>query len=127
MSINSRLTLALLLTLAAGVERTEGQDRKAAAESLWNQAVAAKGGRVTLESVRNLVVTERTTYTRTRLREYDPGFTRQRLYVFPSKLWQFVDHRPGKLGFTLSVLDLEHPVLWSVSGPFPASQGTIDG
>jgi hypothetical protein len=70
-------------------------------------------------------VTERTTYSRnTRV---DPGFTRQRLYVLPARLWEFVDHRPGKLGFGVQSFDLERRVGWSSAGPLPDRQGLVDG
>jgi hypothetical protein len=119
-----RLTVVLLITAVASVTNAERQDRTTA-RMLWDLAIEAKGGRATLESVSNLLVTERTIYTRNT--QIDPGYVRQRLYALPARLWTFVDHRPGMLGFGLSVLDLERPVLWRTDGPFPADQGTIDG
>ncbi|MGB7217660.1 MAG: hypothetical protein WBD07_02530 [Vicinamibacterales bacterium] len=121
-----RLPFTLLFAaVLAGAPTTAAPGQRADAEALWNQAVAAKGGRARLEAVRNLVVTERTVYSRnTRV---DPGFMRQRLYVLPARLWEFVDHRPGILGFGLQIVDLDQRVGWSAAGPLPAREGIFDG
>jgi hypothetical protein len=128
MNLGLRLTLAFLLAAAvAGISPAAAPDQRADAEALWNQAVAAKGGRDRLEAVRNLVVTERTTYTKSTRADMTTGFTRQRLYVFPARLWEFVDERPGKLGFHMQSFDLEQRVGWSGAGRLPDRQGIIDG
>src|SRR5262245_24840498 len=122
--MKNNLMLALLVMLVATATSTATQNEKAAADALWIQALSAKGGLAKLEQVRNFVVTEKTTYSDNKL---DPGFTRQRLYALPSRIWEFVDHRPGQLGFGLGVvLDLENPVQWTSNGAIEARQEIMD-
>ncbi|OFV91668.1 MAG: hypothetical protein A3G76_03940 [Acidobacteria bacterium RIFCSPLOWO2_12_FULL_65_11] len=125
MTVSPRLTIALLFSAAAaGASATAGPDQNVEAAMLWNQAVAAKGGRAKLEAVRNLVVTERTIYAPGN--RLDPGFTRQRLYVFPARLWVFFDHQPGTLGNGFQVFDLEQPVGWNDVGRLPDRKTLVD-
>src|SRR5262249_44102571 len=122
-----RFTLALLVAAAiAGNSTTAAPNQSAAAEALWNQSIVAKGGRARLKAVRNLVVTERTTYTGSQRSEMTTGFTRQRLYAFPARLWEFVDERPGKLGFHVQSFDIEQRLGWSGAGRLPDRQSLVD-
>jgi hypothetical protein len=61
---------------------------------LWEQAIAAKGGREQLRTVRNLVVTHR-------------GDKAVSLYVFPYKLWQWNDDRETPIGLAVTMLNLQ--------------------
>lgn len=127
MAVSPRLTLALLIAAAAVAPTAAGPDQKADAEALWKQAITAKGGRVRLEAVRNLVVTERTIYNRSPRPDMTTGLTRQRLYVLPAQLWEFVDERPGRLGSSLTIFDVERLSGWSSTGRLTDGQGLADG
>jgi hypothetical protein len=90
------------------------------AQTLWDQAVAAKGGRTRLRAVRSLVTTSVLTSYR------DPSFrvATQRLYVFPSKRWQLVEFRPGNRRSTMMVFDLDRRIRFNeTGGPLPWTSG----
>ena len=127
MTVSLRHTLALLLAAVALAPTAASPDQKADAEALWNQAIASKGGRTRLEAVQSLIVTERTEYNRSPRPDMTTGFTRQRLYVFPARLWEFVDERPGRLGSSLTVFDVEQLSGWSSTGRLTDGQGLADG
>ena len=63
------------------------------AHVLWEQAIAAKGGRKRLYAVRNLLERhERNSYVA--------------LFVFPDKVWQWSDVRPTPLGLAIEMQNL---------------------
>lgn len=121
--------VAVLLAASVGVSSTAGQHQRADAEALWSQAVAAKGGRAKLETVRNLVVT----WTAKPARPARPEVSSrariigQRLYVFPGRFWEFTDARPSILGVSQRIYDLERADGWGpVASPI-RGQGFDDG
>src|SRR5712692_9236817 len=71
------------------------------ARRLWEQAIAAKGGRERLSAVRNVVVSH-------------GGHWNVTLYVFPNKLWQWSDDRPTWLGLSVEMHNLERRVAYFV-------------
>ncbi len=97
------------------IEAQEGSRQEA--ERLWEQAIAAKGGRARLRGVRNLVVTKRATYwlnmfQRAQLHE-------EEFYVFPNKTWAWDDQRPSVFGLYVSMANLERNLFYSVSSDNP--------
>lgn len=72
-------------------QRTGSQEE---AQRLWEQAITAKGGRERLYAVRNMVVSWR-------------GNKHVDLYVFPSKLWRWMDDRPSPIGLAVEMHNLE--------------------
>lgn len=79
---------------------TSLDDNRREAERLWELAIAAKGGRERLYSVKNLQVSirEKVRYLIRRL-----PFIVEGLYVFPGKSWEWDDQRPAIFGFSVIV------------------------
>lgn len=71
---------------------------------LWEQAIAAKGGRERLYGVQNLV-------------EFYPdkrslGVYMVGLYVFPKRFWRWTDDRPTPLGVYVEMINLERDLAY---------------
>ena len=107
--IRSAILFLCLLSLATVTLSSPGkeQDNESKARLLWEQAIAAKGGREKLYGVRSLVVS----YTET-VRNFlgivvHRGDVEQ-LYVFPDKSWAWDDGLPPPFHRTIRSLDIEH-------------------
>jgi hypothetical protein len=90
------------LTLLAGARARAGQDPQPTSESqkwarlLWEQAIAAKGGREHLDRVQSLAIFDHTEHGKfSRKGGLAFGVT---LWVFPDKMWTWSDLRPSPLG-----------------------------
>src|SRR5882724_1387241 len=83
------------------------------AQRLWEQAIAAKGGRERLYAVRNLVVF------------HGEGKRDVALYVFLNKLWQRTDFRPTPLGLWVEMHNLERNLSYTINhaDPVPRNEG----
>jgi hypothetical protein len=80
---------------AGAAQGTPGQASSAQeARRLWELALAAKGGRERLRSVRNMLVMSR-------------GTGHVDLYAFPGKVWMWMDDRPSPLGVSVEMHNLE--------------------
>lgn len=94
------------------------QDQKEA-ERLWEQAIAAKGGRDRLNAVRNMVISTKkdTTglFTKSQVR-------REELLVFPNKYWFWDDNRPSIFGLVISMYDYDSNMSYVVSDGEPNRQ-----
>jgi len=79
---------------------TSPDENRHEAERLWELAIAAKGGRERLYSVKNLQVSirEKVRYFIRQL-----PFIEEDLYVFPGKSWEWNDQRPAIFGFGVTV------------------------
>jgi hypothetical protein len=117
MSRRFRLTIRLLLYLlfvgfawqAGGqtaprsmVAQSQSQPK---AQQLWEQAIAAKGGRTRLHSIRNLVISSTAEYvthkgTKNTVRT-------EELFVFPNKIWTWEDMRPDVFGLRVDMSNYE--------------------
>ncbi len=75
------------------------------AKKLWEQAIAAKGGRKRLYEVRNLVVSSRAKYKLGFMKNGRQHF--EEFYVFPHKSWLWFDERPSKLGLAVKMNNLD--------------------
>lgn len=114
------LLMAAVMEVVAGASAQ--QDEQAVAQALWDQAIAAKGGRARLEGVRNLVVTKE---SRSRGSTGEVLTFFQRLYVFPAHFWEVADFRPV-LGVGQRIFDLEHNVGWGTGSAAIEGQGFVD-
>ncbi len=72
------------------------------ARRLWEEAIAAKGGRERLCGVHNLVVF------------HGGGKRNISLYVFPNKSWQWSDDRPTPLGLSVEMHNLDRRLAYFV-------------
>ncbi|MEE9235068.1 MAG: hypothetical protein V3U28_06505 [Candidatus Acidoferrales bacterium] len=103
------ITVAVLLPLARAQtpQQIESQSTvRQQAEEVWEQAIAAKGARERLYEVRNLVISE---YFQRKERRYES------FYVFPNKLWYWVDDRPSVLGLNISVYNVDSGQAWLIT------------
>jgi hypothetical protein len=100
--------LVAVVVVPAAVAHQSADERTARA--VWAQAVAAKGGGEALHGIRNFVVKESTPMKR--LLE----FSQHKLDVMvcepPGKWWEFVDYRPGKMGFDAHVVNRDKHLEW---------------
>lgn len=85
-------------------------DSRAEAERLWEQAIAAKGGRERLYSISNLQLSVRD-------RQWW-GFKRvpyelESLYVFPHKSWEWMDQTGTIFGFSISMHNYDQDIHWA--------------
>ena len=85
------------------------------AEKLWEQAIAAKGGRERLYAIGNFVVSSKSRFRSSPRPDVAVGITEESLYVLPGKWWNFFDYRPGKMGYRINVLNFDRSIWWTVS------------
>lgn len=85
------------------------------ADKLWEQAIAAKGGRQRLYDIGNFVVSSKSRFRSSPLPDVAVGITEESLYVLPGKWWNFFDYRPGKMGYRINVLDFDRSIWWTAS------------
>lgn len=84
---------------------------------VWEQAIAAKGGRNRLHAVRNMVISSHGEYKAYLLREN--RFRREEIYVFPDKYWAWDDYRPDVFGLRVSMYNLETNMKYVISDGEP--------
>src|SRR5882672_1998538 len=80
------------------------------ATKLWEEAIAAKGGRERLSAVNNLQISirEKVLYKSGRV-----PYIEEDLYVFPNKFWEWNDQRETIFGFSLRMYDQDRNIhLW---------------
>lgn len=92
----------------------------ALAERLWEQAIAAKGGREALHRVRNLVVSARGDYPSRKLNKNQ--IHQEVLYVLPNKSWSWSDYRPDVFGLRIEMYNYERSTKYVISDGDPNRQ-----
>ena len=90
------------------------------AERVWEQAIAAKGGREALYGVRNLVISARGDYSSRRLKKNQ--IRQEVLYVLPHKFWSWSDYRPDVFGLRIEMYDYERSTKYVISDGEPNHQ-----
>jgi hypothetical protein len=87
------------------------------ARRIWEQAVAAKGGRDRLHAVQNLVISTGGNYTR------GSGETNtvrtEAFFVLPNKIWRWMDYRPDVLGLTVETYNFDSGVNYIITSDDP--------
>lgn len=110
------LICIVILTFAREMKvNAQNADPKKARE-LWEQVIAAKGGRENLYAVENLVVSVKTKYKK--LKRGFTGNHTESLYVLPDKWWFWVDEPPFGLG--IWTYNFSSKVGWEVDEGFPS-------
>jgi hypothetical protein len=110
--------LSALLALAfscAPVAASAQDSDKQRAQELWEQAVAAKGGRERLYAIRNVLVSDQADYkTQTFSLPFKVEGHKSKgklrgvsLFVFPNKLWGCTDYMPGVFGLIMTMYNYE--------------------
>ena len=100
-----RLLFILLLPAAASAQAAHGSQDTRRAEELWEQAVAAKGGREQLYKVNGLLISYRDT-VRNFLGVVVHRGDVETLYAFPDRLWSWDDGLPPPFSLTVRWVDL---------------------
>ena len=108
------IVLALFCLGVAGA-RSPHVDRQTA-EALWEQAVAAKGGRGRLEAIQSFAIQKRTEFGRLMLRDVATGKVSQVVCALPDGWWEFLDYRPGKMGYSVVAANAQTGLGWSTHG-----------
>jgi hypothetical protein len=95
------------------MERHYPEQDRTEAERLWEQAIAAKGGRERLHSVRNMVISARAEY---RTSTFKKNQIRQEgLYVLPNKVWSWNDLRPDVFGLRVTMYNHDTKMKYIIS------------
>ena len=105
MKVIKTLSLFLIFFLPFSVATTEAQEAEQA-KILWEQAIAAKGGREQLHQVTTLVISYRETVRNFFGFVVHRGVV-ERLYVFPSKSWSWDDGLTPPFHVSTGWLDVE--------------------
>jgi hypothetical protein len=95
----------LLLPASAIADEIPEYQNTQQVQDLWEQAVAAKGGREQLERVNSLLISYRET-VRNFLGVVVHRGDVERLYVFPDKMWGWDDGLPPPFRLTVNLLDI---------------------
>lgn len=85
-------------------ERQEKTQQEA--QRLWEQAIAAKGGRERLYAVRNMVISMRGEYGARLLKKNQ--VRREDLLIFPTKYWSWEDYRPDVFGVSIHMYNYDN-------------------
>ena len=90
--------------VALSSQAASPRDEREAANRIWEQAVAAKGGRERLHAVTNMVISTTGEYgawpNKKRVR-------REELLELPNKYWFFDDYRPAVFGVRISMYNYD--------------------
>lgn len=100
--------------------RSQGATAEVMAAAVWEQAIAAKGGRDRLRAVRNFVVSSREEFRSSPRPDVATYEYLECLYDLDGRLWEFSDHRPGLMGASGRIIDVRSRFAWgSVGRPEP--------
>ena len=95
------------------MEERQVARRPEEAAAIWEQAIAAKGGRGRFHAVRNMIMSTRGEYlTRSLKKNEVRGET---LLVFPNKYWDWDDYRPDVFGLRISMYNYDTNVMYVIS------------
>lgn len=111
----SQLGLIAGLLTSSGILRAQAL-RVEQAAALWEQTIAAKGGRERLHATQNLLVSSATKY-----KKPPKGFQGERtvgLFVLPDKWWFWYDDRPGGFGLSIATYNFDQQMGWEVDDAF---------
>ena len=95
--------------LAKSPDHIAGHNDRESAEQLWEQAIAAKGGRERLYSISSLQFSVREKQWNGLTRA---PFIDEALFVFPEKYWEWVDQRPMVFGLGITMQNWEQGIHW---------------
>jgi hypothetical protein len=83
------------------------------AAAVWEQAIAAKGGRERLHSVRNIVITGRAVYRSRMLKKNQ--IQQEGLYLLPHNSWVWNDLRPDVFGLRVTMYNYDTKMKYVIS------------
>jgi len=106
--------LTLLCIADGGLRRAA--DARQDAMTVWANAVAAKGGQARLGAVRSFAVLEKAESARATLPRMSSGKVDQIVCELPDGWWEFIDYRPGQMGYAVSVINARTGMGWASHG-----------
>lgn len=95
------------------MEKGEGAKQAEEAARLWEQAIAAKGGRERLYAVRNLIISSRAEYRTSAFKKNQ--ICQEGLYVLPNKSWLWNDLRPDVFGLSVTMYNYDTNMKYVIS------------
>jgi hypothetical protein len=113
--------------LASALPVNVGQASKSKQEAikLWEQAVAAKGGRERLYAVRNMAISSRLKFKKSLFQTGEAHF--EEFYVFPNKCWLWIGgEKTRKVGLSVETIDLERGVAYLTYPDDPISPRKLE-
>lgn len=111
-------TIAVCAFLTAGVTTVTGENGGEAqqrAQELWEQAVVARGGRERLHAVASFAIHEKTVFAKP-VRGIAERRVDQLVCELPDLCWEFLDYRPGKMEYTVRVVNARTGQGWASHG-----------
>ena len=131
--IYSLVGIALNIATASYARAQATNEERQQAETLWEQAIAAKGGRETLMGVKNLAISYDDTARNFLGIAVHRGHFKA-VYAFPDKLWVWDDTLPPPFNLTVRVLNISQnfrctlyakvakPTCGSATGDHPSAE-----
>jgi hypothetical protein len=111
------LTVAIYTLLTINICGTKqvvaSKQARQEAKQIWEQAIAAKGGREKLISVKNMVISSRAEYVTHRGKRN--SWNQEELSVFPDKTWLWSDMRPDVFGLRIEMKNYGSKISYVVS------------
>lgn len=108
--LSFNLSLKAVFLIALGIQcaiaQTSASTKISEAEKVWEQSITAKGGRVRLNAVSNIL--ESSTSSSVTVSGLDYKRKGVALILIPNKVWSFIDDRPEVFGRTATMLDYEN-------------------
>jgi hypothetical protein len=98
----------------------EGQVTQQEAQRIWEQAIAAKGGRDRLYAVRNMVASSRWEYRTSSSKRVTAR--QEQVFAFPSKYWFWNDLRPDVFGLSVEMYNYETKMYYQINPGEPHSR-----
>lgn len=108
-------TISKVTHAVNGIERQEGTQQEA--RRIWEQAIAAKGGRKQLHAVQNLVISTVGNYTASSGKVNT--VRTEAFFVFPNKVWTWSDYRPDVFGLTVEMLNFDSNTRYFINSDNP--------
>ena len=109
------ISLLTLLCISGGSAGGTADDRQNAV-TVWASAIAAKGGHDRLRAIRSFAILEKTAFKRAALPEMSTGRVDQIVCELPDGWWEFVDYRPGQMGYSVRVVNARTGMGWASHG-----------
>jgi hypothetical protein len=107
----SLFALACMITTGGSVTQEDRQK----AMTLWDQAITAKGGRDRLAGISSFAIQEKTVFRRP-LPGMAVGKVDQIVCELPDAWWEFLDYRPGQMGYSVRVVNARTGLGWASHG-----------
>jgi hypothetical protein len=107
-----RISVSLLTLFCVSAAAGSTQEDRQKAATLWDQAVAAKGGRDRLAGIRSFAILKKTRFRGLMTRDVARGKVDQIVCELPDQWWEFLDYRPGLMGYFVDVLNTRSGVGW---------------